>query len=171
MIHHALMNLYVTLKSLLCALYHRVPGWRYPLTSRLDDGYVFNGRTELIELVGFNRIKYSLQRKLMDCINSPLVLVAVFVDGALEVTAYRLIDDTGQQDISHPTMGVPGKEGLFYYHYYRGTLYHALRPTSVTRRMGFIVNEPVFGVRIPLTTNEVESIAQYRVIASPPAGQ
>lgn len=155
MVRHSLMNLFVTLYSGLLCLLYRIPGWRYPLTTRINDGVSYAAKGPQLELALFNKIKYAPQMRLLDHLRTPLVLIATLHGGTLVINAYRLIRDQGQTDISIPTQHAPGRHGHFHFLSTGGRLYHALRPTSVTRRMGFIENEPVFSLHLPMSEREL----------------
>ncbi len=155
MFRHSLLNLAMTLYSGILSALCRIPGWRYPLTSRVDDGVAYIARGTQLELALFNKLKYSPQMQLLKKIRSPLVLIATIQGGSLVINAYRLIRDRGQTDIAIPTQHAPGRHGRFHFLCNDGRLYHALRPTSVTRRMGFIENEPVFSLQLSMSEREL----------------
>jgi len=156
MFRHSLMNLFMTLYSGFLCVMHQIPGWRYPLTTRIDDGVSYAAKGPQLELTLFNKLKYSPQMNLLRRIRSPLVLIATIQGSSLIINAYRLIHDRGQSDIAIPTQHAPGRNGHFHFLCNGGRLYHALRPTSVTRRMGFIENEPVFSLRLPMSERELQ---------------
>lgn len=155
MFRHSVINLTLTLYSaLLCAVL-RIPGWRWPLTHRITQGMPFDHTGLCLEPMLFSTLKYTAQLRFLRYIKSPLVLIATLPnDTTLMITFYRLIADEGQQDMSIPTNASPGRGGVFYYLYNRGLLHHALRPTSVTRKMGFIESEPVFSLRLPISDRQ-----------------
>lgn len=159
MLRATLKSLYLSVKLTVIALFLRIPGWRYPLLVNTLDYLRFHQRGELVECMLFNYLKYHTR---LHCVLShtsqPFVLVVGIKDQTLCITGYCLIPDDGGDGLEIPTHSTPGAHGLFYYHHTKQGFFHAKRPTSVTRQMGFYPEDPIFHINHPLTQGALKEL-------------
>lgn len=150
---HFLHNLSLTLTSAFYALVFRLRGWYYPLVGRLEGSYTFVDTGEQMETYVFNLIKHSPYAAYLARMKRDLVVVAGFQDDGLWIAAY-VPRPRGRQDDEEITWPLPGKDGHFQFLMQGGTLRHALRPTTYTRRHTFNYHDPVFNLHVPLSAEQ-----------------
>lgn len=164
----SIVNLWYFLTSLVLMTLKHVPGWRYPSTRFNLTGLNFERHSERVEVIGYQTIKNSAAFNVIKKLKGPLVFVVAVKDGMLQLNAHVLVEDDGQQDLLHPYQSVNGTVDQFIYLLNKGELYHAMRPTSITRNMGYLHYDPVFSITIPMNTTDRKHI--HTLLLEEPSG-
>lgn len=154
MLRQSLVNIGLTVYTLFLALWHRVPGWRYPLVSYTAHGNTHRQTQAQVETIGFNTIKHHYVQDILKRLTEDYVIVTSFHNSHLRLNVHRIVMDKNQTDLSIPTNGTPGETGHYHYLLLKGVLYHALRPTSWSRQRGFFMCEPVMSYQLYLTERQ-----------------